>query len=84
VREIPARRGWSQELVAITRMLGFTLGDLVAVYEHKLLGVDPQAGHDVPVCPTREALAHLLDLNAESAELQARALRRKLWRRRVG
>jgi transcriptional regulator with XRE-family HTH domain len=71
-------------LIAITRTLGFTLGDLVAVYEHKLRGIDPRAGHDVPVCPTPEALAHLLDLNAEWAELQVRALRRKLLRRRVG
>jgi len=71
-------------LVAIARTLGFTLGDLVAVYEHKLRGADPHAGHDVPVCPTPEALAHLAELNAEWAELQARALRRKLLRRRVG
>jgi transcriptional regulator with XRE-family HTH domain len=71
-------------LVAITRTLGFTLGDLVAVYEHKLAGIDPRAGHDVPVCPTPEALAHLLDLNAEWAENMVRAQRRKLWRRRVG
>jgi transcriptional regulator with XRE-family HTH domain len=71
-------------LVAIVRTLGFTLGDLVAAYEHKLAGIDPQAGHDAPVCPTPAALAHLLDINAEWAELQARALRRKLLRRRVG
>jgi transcriptional regulator with XRE-family HTH domain len=71
-------------LVAITRTLGFTLGDLVAVYEHKLAGIDPHAGHDTPVCPTPEALAHLAELNAEWAEFQARALRRRLLRRRVG
>jgi hypothetical protein len=71
-------------LVAITRTLGFTLGDLVAVYEHKLRGIDPHAGHDAPVCPTPEALAHLAELNADWAESQARALRRKLLRRRVG
>jgi transcriptional regulator with XRE-family HTH domain len=71
-------------LVAVTRTLGFTLGDLVAVYEHKLAGVDPHAGRDVPVCPTQEALAHLHELNAEWAEFEVRALRRKLLRRRVG
>jgi transcriptional regulator with XRE-family HTH domain len=71
-------------LVAITRTLGFPLGDLVAVYEHKLTGIDPRAGHDAPVCPTPEALAHLHELNAEWAEFQVRALRRKLLRRRVG
>jgi len=71
-------------LVAITRTLGFTLSDLVAVYEHKLAGIDRHAGHDAAVCPTPEALAHLAELNAEWAEFQVRALRRKLWRRRVG
>jgi transcriptional regulator with XRE-family HTH domain len=71
-------------LVAITRTLGFTLADLVAVYEHKLAGIDPRAGHDTPVCPTPEALAHLRTLNADWHEFQARAQRRKLWRRRVG
>ena len=71
-------------LVAITRTLGFTLGDLIVVYEHKLRGIDPRAGHDAAVCPTPEALAHLADLNAEWAESQARVLRRKLLRRRVG
>lgn len=71
-------------LVAITRTLGFTLGDLVAVYEHKLAGIDPHAGYDVPVCPTPEALAHLAELNAEWAEFQIAAQRRRLWRRRVG
>jgi transcriptional regulator with XRE-family HTH domain len=71
-------------LVAVTRTLGFTLGDLIAVYEHKLAGIDMRTGHDVPVCPTPEALAHLLDLNADWAESQARALRRKLLKRRVG
>jgi transcriptional regulator with XRE-family HTH domain len=71
-------------LVAITRTLGFTLGDLVAVYEHKLAGIDPRADHNSPVCPTPEALVHLVELRAEWAEFQARALRRKLLRRRVG
>lgn len=69
-------------LVAITRALGFTLADFVAVYEHKLGGIDPQAGHDVPVCPTPDALAHLGELNAEWAEFRDAALRRKLRRRR--
>jgi transcriptional regulator with XRE-family HTH domain len=55
-------------LVAITRTLGFTLGDLIAVYEHKLRGIDPRAGFDLPVCPTQEALAHLRNLNAEWAK----------------
>ena len=32
--------------MAITRTAGFTLADLVAVYEHMLRGIDPHAGHD--------------------------------------
>lgn len=71
-------------LVAIVRTLGFTLGDLVAVYEHKLRGIDPQAGHDVPVCPTPEALAHLAELHAAWAGFQLAAARRERRRRRVG
>jgi transcriptional regulator with XRE-family HTH domain len=71
-------------LVAITRTLGFTLGDLVAVYEHKLLGIDPHAGHDVQVCPSPEALAHLAELNAAWAGFQLAAARRERRRRRVG
>lgn len=69
-------------LVSITRTLGSTLGDLVAVYEHKLAGIDPRAGFEAPVCPTREALAHLHELNAEWAAFRDAALRRKLRRRR--
>jgi len=71
-------------LVAIVRTLGFTLGDLVAVYEHKLAGIDPRAGHDVPVCPTPEALTHLTELNAAWAGFQLAAARRERRRRRVG
>lgn len=71
-------------LVAITRTLGFTLGDLIAVYEHKLAGIDPRAGFDTPVCPTPEALAHLRDLNATWAAFQLAAARRERRRRRVG
>jgi transcriptional regulator with XRE-family HTH domain len=71
-------------LLAITRTLGFTLGDLIAVYEHKLAGIDPRAGHDTPVCPTPEALAHLAELNAAWADSQLAAARRERRRRRVG
>jgi len=71
-------------LVAIVRTLGFTLGDLVAVYEHKLAGIDPRAGHDAPICPTPEALAHLGELNATWAAFQLAAARRERRRRRVG
>lgn len=71
-------------LAAVTRTLGFTLGDLIAVYEHKLRGIDPRAGHDAPVCPTPQALAHLGELNADWADFRDAALRRKLLRRRVG
>jgi len=71
-------------VVAITRTLGFTLGDLVAVYEHKLAAIDPHAGHDAPVCPTPEALAHLAELNAAWADFQLAAARRERRRRRVG
>jgi transcriptional regulator with XRE-family HTH domain len=71
-------------LVAIARTLGFTLGDLIAVYEHRLRGIDPRAGHDQPVCPTPEALAHLHELNATWAGFQLAAARRERRRRRVG
>lgn len=63
-----------RNLVAITRTLGFTLGDLIAVYEHKLAAIDPHAGHDAPVCPTPEALAHVAELNAAWAGFSSQRL----------
>ena len=45
-------------LLRIVRALGTTMPELIAVYERHLAEIDPNAGHDVPLCPTPEGLAH--------------------------
>src|SRR5829696_8022572 len=43
-------------LLTIVRTLGFSMIELTGTYERELHRIDPHAGHDVPVCPTPEAL----------------------------
>jgi transcriptional regulator with XRE-family HTH domain len=45
-------------LLRIVRTLGYPLSDLIAIYEREIAQTDPQAGAQVPACPTAEALAH--------------------------
>ncbi len=52
-------------LLGIARTLGLTAGELVKVYERVLAEIDPQAGQDVPLCPTPEALAYRDRSNAK-------------------
>jgi transcriptional regulator with XRE-family HTH domain len=51
-------------LLRIARTLGFTLAELVEVYERRLDVIDPHAGHDVPRCPTPGALEHARRVSA--------------------
>lgn len=46
-------------LLRIARTLGYSLAELVDLYQQNLDVIDPNAGHDVPLCPTPEALEHV-------------------------
>lgn len=54
-------------LMRVARTLRFSPGELIDRYERNLAVIDPQAGHDIPACPTAEALAHVEALNARWA-----------------
>jgi len=69
-------------LLGITRTLGATLPELIGDYQRELDLIDPHAGHDVPLCPTPEALAYLERLRARSARLKAAKARRAASRMR--
>ncbi|MGB7158115.1 MAG: helix-turn-helix transcriptional regulator [Tepidisphaeraceae bacterium] len=60
-------------LLWVVRTLGFTLAELVEVYDRHLAVIDPDAGHDVPRCPTPAALAHCAGVSArETAKTRGR------------
>jgi transcriptional regulator with XRE-family HTH domain len=54
-------------LMRVARTLRFSPGELIDLYERHLAVIDPQAGDDIPACPTAEALAHVAALNARWA-----------------
>jgi len=64
-------------LLTIVQTLGFSMTDLMETYERRLHDIDPQAGHDVPVCPTPEALAYVRGLNAAWASSQRTVMARR-------
>ena len=51
-------------LLRIARTLGFTLAELIEVYQRRLDVIDPHAGQDVPICPTPGALDHARSVSA--------------------
>jgi transcriptional regulator with XRE-family HTH domain len=69
-------------LLGITRTLGSTLPELIGDYQRELDRIDPHAGHDVPLCPTPEALAYMERLRARDARQRAAKARRAAGRMR--
>lgn len=53
-------------LLWIVRTLGFSLAELVEIYDRNLARIDPQAGSWVPACPTPEALAYAQRMSGAS------------------
>jgi transcriptional regulator with XRE-family HTH domain len=51
-------------LLWIARTLGYSIEELVEMYERAIGEVDPQAGSEVPACPTPEALAYAQRMSA--------------------
>lgn len=64
-------------LMRVLRTLRFSPGDLAARYERNLAVIDPHAGHDIPACPTEEALAYAAQYNARMAAWRAAQARRR-------
>jgi transcriptional regulator with XRE-family HTH domain len=64
-------------LLQIARTLGLTAGELVGVYERILREIDPQAGQDVPLCPTPEALAYREQSNAKQRQRMRATIARR-------
>lgn len=69
-------------LLGITRTLGATLPELIGDYQRELDAIDPQAGHDVLLCPTPEALRYMERLRARAAHQKAAKARRAASRMR--
>lgn len=70
-------------LLWIVRTLGFSLAELVEVYDRNLARIDPHAGSWVPACPTPEALAYAQQAtNASVARIKASKARRARSRMR--
>lgn len=68
-------------LLWIARTLGFTLAELVEVYDRYLAEIDPHAGHDVPLCPTPAAMAYCEEVRArERARYEAAKARGRIRR----
>jgi transcriptional regulator with XRE-family HTH domain len=67
-------------LLGIARTLGLTASELIEVYERFLREIDPQAGQDVPLCPTPEALAYRERSNAKQRERMYAAIARRRGR----
>jgi len=71
-------------LIGIVRTLGVPLAELVEVYQRHLDEIDPQAGADVPACPTPEALDFMRQLSVRAlAHHHARAARNAQGRMRT-
>ena len=64
-------------LLTLARTLRAPLAELVDLYARELARIDPQAGHDVPACPTPAALAYAKRMSERSLATQhARKARR--------
>ena len=64
-------------LLWIARTLGYSMADLIEVYESEVAKINPQAGSEVPACPTPEALAFAQSISAAVvARKQAQKSRR--------
>jgi transcriptional regulator with XRE-family HTH domain len=64
-------------LLRIVRTLGLTVSEVARVYERILREIDPQAGSDVPLCPTPEAQEHRRRSNAKQRERMREAIARR-------
>lgn len=70
-------------LLWVVRTLGCPLAEAVAEYNCVLSEIDPQAGVEVPACPTPEALAHLRRVSERNlADYYTRKARRARSRMR--
>jgi transcriptional regulator with XRE-family HTH domain len=67
-------------LMRVARTLRFSPGEMIDRYERHLAVIDPQAGHDIPACPSVEALVHVSDLNAKWAAFRHAADARRARR----
>lgn len=54
-------------LLAMARTLRIPLAELVEIYSRELERIDPDAGDEVPACPTPAALAHTKRVSSGSA-----------------
>lgn len=54
-------------LLAMARTLRIPLAELVEIYGRELDRIDPNAGADVPACPTPAALTHAKRMSSRSA-----------------
>jgi transcriptional regulator with XRE-family HTH domain len=64
-------------LLRAVRTLDSSLPEVVARWERILAEIDPQAGHDVPLCPTPAARRHVLRAGYQkSSAYYARKARR--------
>lgn len=69
-------------LLRVVRTLGFSLAELVEVYERHLAEIDPRAGDDVPRCPSPEATEHVRH-RAEEARAAYYATKARRARSRI-
>ncbi|HMJ01497.1 MAG TPA: helix-turn-helix transcriptional regulator [Conexibacter sp.] len=70
-------------LLRVLRTLRVPLSELVELYERNVELIDPQAGEDIPACPTPEALAHIGKTTAQTAAYN-RAAKARRARGRMG
>lgn len=68
-------------LLAVTRTLGATMPEVVAVWQRHIDELDPHAD-DVPRCPTADALAYMERVRARIAGQRAAKARRAAGRMR--
>lgn len=53
-------------LLRVVRTLRVPLSELVELYERNVEIIDPQAGEEIPACPTPEALAYIGKVTAQT------------------
>jgi transcriptional regulator with XRE-family HTH domain len=64
-------------LLAILRTLRVPLAELVEIYDRNIAEIDPQAGVNVPACPSPEALAHIAKTTAQNVAYDRAARARR-------
>lgn len=64
-------------LLRVVRTLRVPLSELIELYERNVAIIDPQAGEDIPACPTPEALAYIGKVTAETVAFNRLAKARR-------